>query len=140
LIPASLRMTTMSPTGESLVARPPRRRRTTSTVGCPCDTGSLRATLRAYTTRPGLRPLDRERTHAIVEDGMGDVAEVLPRRMSSLEGAPRRRLRWRIAAIVAAVLTLVLWRSVGAHLKAAGVLLRFADANATGFFASLGQQ
>src|SRR5262245_39062697 len=51
----------------------------------------------------------------------------------------RGGVRWRLAVFAAAVLVIVLYRSVGAHLRAIGLLLRFADEHASGLFAGFGQ-
>lgn len=61
-----------------------------------------------------------------------------PPTRQSPSGPPRHRLR-RALLLLALALVVLLIRPAGAHLRAASLLIRFADAGATGALASLGK-
>ncbi len=51
--------------------------------------------------------------------------------------APRSRSRRRVVVLALVVALLALWRPAGAHVRAASLLVRFADPDDQGFLASV---
>jgi dienelactone hydrolase len=65
------------------------------------------------------------------------MSGALLRRMR--DAASRRAVRWRVLVFVVATLLITLYRTAGAHVRAAGLLVRFADEHASGLVVDLGR-